>query len=129
MLDRVRAESHRLLRCPSGLSPTFRSIEEIVHEKRAHSRVQVRIDVSCTTEEGAVVEGVTRDLAVGGAFIESADMPAFGSKVKLALKLPGGEPLHVSAIVRWTKPGGFGVQFQLLGAKETWALAKLSSGK
>lgn len=100
-----------------------------MHEKRAHSRVQVRIDVSCTTEEGAVVEGVTRDLAVGGAFIESADMPAFGSKVKLALKLPGGEPLHVSAIVRWTKPGGFGVQFQLLGAKETWALAKLSSGK
>ncbi|HMA91138.1 MAG TPA: PilZ domain-containing protein [Polyangiaceae bacterium] len=100
-----------------------------MQEKRAHSRIQVRIDVSCTTDAGAVVAGVTRDLAVGGAFIESSEMPAFGSKVKLELKLPGGEPLQVSGIVRWTKPGGFGVQFQLLGAKETYALAKLSSGK
>lgn len=73
--------------------------------------------------------GVTRDLAVGGAFIESTEIPAFGSKVKMELKLPGSEPLHIAAIVRWTKPDGFGVQFQLLGAKETWALAKLSSGK
>lgn len=100
-----------------------------MHEKRAHSRVQLRVEVSCTTEGGAVLSGVTRDLAVGGAFVESTEIPAFGSKVSLSFKIPGTEPLRVSGIVRWTKPEGFGVQFQLLGAKETWILAKACSAK
>jgi hypothetical protein len=100
-----------------------------VHEKRAHSRVSVNVQVTCTTEGGAVVTGVTRDLSVGGAFIESSEIPAFGSKVSLALAVAGSENMRISGIVRWTKPNGFGVQFQLLGAKETHLLAKLSSGK
>jgi len=45
------------------------------------------------------------------------------------LGVAGAENLRITGIVRWTKPGGFGVQFQLLGAKETYLLAKLSSGK
>jgi hypothetical protein len=85
--------------------------------------------MTCTTEGGAVVVGRTRDLSVGGAFIESEEIPAFGSKISVALDAPGAENLKLSAIVRWTKPDGFGVQFQLLGAKETYLLAKLSSGK
>lgn len=100
-----------------------------MHEKRAHSRVSFKVQVSCTTEGGAVVTGVTRDLSVGGAFIESNEIPAFGSKVSVSLAVTGYENLRISGIVRWTKPEGFGLQFQLLGAKETYLLAKLSSGK
>lgn len=100
-----------------------------MHEKRAHSRVSFKIQVTCTTEGGAVVTGITRDLSVGGAFIESTEIPAFGSKVSVSLAVPGSTDLAISGIVRWTKPDGFGVQFQLLGAKETYLLAKLSSGK
>lgn len=100
-----------------------------MHEKRAHSRVSVSVQVTCTTEGGAVVKGVTRDLSVGGAFVDSGDIPAFGSKVSVVLGVAGAENLRITGIVRWTKPGGFGVQFQLLGAKETYLLAKLSSGK
>ena len=100
-----------------------------MHEKRAHSRVSVNIQVTCTTEGGAVVRGVTRDLSVGGAFIDSGEIPAFGSKVAVTLDVAGTENMRISGIVRWTKPDGFGVQFQLLGAKETHLLAKLSGGK
>jgi hypothetical protein len=100
-----------------------------VHEKRAHSRVSFTVQVTCTTEGGAVVNGRTRDLSVGGAFIESDEIPAFGSKIVVALGVAGAENIQLSAIVRWTKPEGFGVQFQLLGAKETYLLAKLSSAR
>jgi hypothetical protein len=108
---------------------TIGSFEETVQEKRAHSRVSFKVQVTCTTEGGAVVTGVTRDLSVGGAFVDSLEIPAFGSRVSIRLAAPGFEDLQISGIVRWTKPDGFGLQFQLLGAKETYLLAKLSSGK
>lgn len=76
-----------------------------------------------------MVRGVTRDLSVGGAFIDSSEIPAFGSKVAVTLDVAAAANMRISGIVRWTKPDGFGVQFQLLGAKETHLLAKLSSGK
>ena len=100
-----------------------------MHEKRAHSRVSFNIDVTCTTEGGAVVHGTTRDLSVGGAFIEGADIPAFGSKVMVSFVAPGQGEVNLQGIVRWTKPEGFGVQFQLLGARETYLIAKLTRTK
>jgi hypothetical protein len=100
-----------------------------VHEKRAHSRVSFRSRVTCTTEGGAVIAGVTRDISVGGVFIESSEIPAFGSKVSMTLTVPGSEHMQISGLVRWTKPDGFGLQFQLLGARETYLLAKLSTAK
>jgi hypothetical protein len=87
------------------------------------------MDVTCTTEAGAVVTGYTRDVSVGGAFIESSGHPPFGSKVTMVMSAPGQGDLRVSAIVRWTQPDGFGVQFQLLGAKETYVIARLMRGK
>jgi type IV pilus assembly protein PilZ len=33
--------------------------------------------------------------------------------------------LRLPAIVRWTKPDGFGVQFGSLGARETHAISQL----
>jgi hypothetical protein len=87
------------------------------------------MEATCTTETGAVVTGRTRDLSVGGAFIESDETPPFGSKVTMVMRAPGQGELRVSAIVRWTQPDGFGVQFQLLGAKETYVLARLMRGK
>jgi hypothetical protein len=100
-----------------------------VHEKRAYSRINISAEAVCTTEGGAVVVGKTRDLSVGGAYIESQDIPAFGSKVVCAITLPGQGEVRIQAIVRWTKPDGFGLQFQLLGAKETYAITKLASVK
>jgi hypothetical protein len=97
-----------------------------MHEKRAHSRSVVRIAVTCTTEGGATVSGRSRDISTGGVYVESAEIPAFGTKVGIVLDAPGLSATTLPGIVRWTKKGdGFGVQFQLLGARETHALTEL----
>ena len=97
-----------------------------MHEKRAYSRIEFCTDATCTTEGGATVVGRTRDLSVGGAYVESQEIPAFGSKVTLNIAVPEHGALQLQGIVRWTKPDGFGIQFQLLGAKETYVIAKLT---
>jgi len=96
-----------------------------VHEKRAHSRLPLKLEVTCKTEGGATIPGQTRDISVGGAYIESPEVPAFGTKVSVELHSPGANGMLLPGIVRWTKPDGFGVQFQLLGARETHLLAEL----
>ncbi len=97
-----------------------------MHEKRTSPRVPLRIEVVCTTEGGARLVGHTRDLSVGGAFIEAPEVPAFGSKVSVVLVAPETQGFTFPGIVRWTKPDGFGLQFQLLGARETHAVASLT---
>lgn len=75
---------------------------------------------------GRWFDGVARDIGVGGAFIESAEAPVHGSTIELVLDLDRTRrPMHVTAIVRWHEPGGFGVQFQLLGAYETHILTRI----
>jgi hypothetical protein len=96
-----------------------------MHEKRAQSRSVVRIAVTCITDGGASVTGVSRDLSTGGIYIEATEIPAFGTKISLKLEAPGLYEISLPGIVRWTKADGFGVQFQLLGARETHALAEL----
>jgi len=98
-----------------------------MHEKRAYSRTVIKIAVTCTTDGGASVVGVTRDISVGGVLIDGTDIPAFGTRVTLDFNAAELRGLKVPGIVRWTKPDGFGVQFQLLGARETHGLALLIS--
>jgi hypothetical protein len=98
-----------------------------VHEKRAYSRIKLRVPVTCTTDGGAQVDANTRDVSVGGVFIESPDIPAFGTKISLILNAPELASMKLPGIIRWTTNDGFGVQFQLLGARETHALALLVS--
>lgn len=96
-----------------------------MHEKRAYSRIVVRIAVTCTTEGGRGLSGLTRDVSVGGVYIDASEIPAFGTKVTVELDTPELKGLKMPGIVRWTKGDGFGVQFQLLGARETHGLAKI----
>lgn len=98
-----------------------------MHEKRAYSRSVIRIAVTCTTEGGANLAGVTRDISTGGVFIEASEIPAFGTRVSLQFEAVELSELKIPGIVRWTKLAGFGVQFQLLGARETHALALIVS--
>jgi hypothetical protein len=64
-------------------------------------------------------------MSTGGIYIEATEIPAFGTKIGLKLEAPGLHNLTLPGIVRWTKVDGFGVQFQLLGARETHALAEI----
>lgn len=96
-------------------------------EKRAHPRTPCNIAVSCTVGENSF-SGVALDVSIGGMFIETpVAPPAFGSQLTIAFALPGSDrELSVEGVVRWNKPSGFGVQFGLLGARDTHALTEFS---
>jgi type IV pilus assembly protein PilZ len=63
-------------------------------------------------------------MSLGGTFIESAESPPFGTELSIGVKISGVD-LKLAGTVRWAKPGGFGVQFGLLGARETHTIAQL----
>ncbi len=65
-------------------------------------------------------EGVARDIALGGMFVETTEPAAFGDEVIVRVVLPGSaDEVALPGRVRWIRDGGMGVQFGLLGAKET----------
>lgn len=97
-----------------------------MHEKRRHTRVAVHVPIACEPKDGvafAVFPAVAVDLSVGGVYVEAEFVPAFGVELVLVGDFPGAPRMRLPSVVRWVKPGGFGVQFGLLGAKETHALA------
>lgn len=95
-------------------------------EKRRHPRVFATFDIACRQADGEPFAAQSRDVSLGGMFVESTYSPPFGTKLTLDCRLPGArEQFSLPAIVRWTSDTGFGVQFGLLGARETHALTEL----
>ena len=96
-----------------------------MYEKREHPRTPLDAAITCETD-GQSFTALARDISLGGMFIEADFVPAFGSKMQIICRLPGmQQDSSLPAVVRWTKPGGFGVQFGLLGARETHAITEL----
>jgi type IV pilus assembly protein PilZ len=59
-------------------------------------------------------------------YIESETQVSFGTEVSIVVRLPNTKAnAHLPGVIRWIKPGGFGVQFGLLGARETHAISEL----
>jgi hypothetical protein len=95
-------------------------------DKRARLRVRVRIPVSCEVEGDLVFSAIVTDISLAGLRIESADLPGFGAKLTVVAQLPGASDLsRLSATVRWVGSESFGVQFGLLGARDTYRIADL----
>ncbi len=88
---------------------------------RRHPRKPVSVPLVLTAPHHGSVEGATRDLSVGGAFALVPVRLPFATEVTLKLSLPSGA-LQLPGIVRWDNPEGVGIQFGLLGARETHAL-------
>ena len=100
-------------------------------DKRSHNRVALAVPATFRLTPESGIGGQLKDISVGGAFLELGDdveSPAFGTTGTLVVELPGNKaPLELPGTVRWNKAGGIGLQFGLLGAKETHALSKLKS--
>lgn len=108
------------------LHPLFSAPKVAVADKRVHPRVPISADVTCEVKGGDAVLGRSRDISIGGMFIESETPVAFGLELTVVLRLPGTKAdTRLPATVRWLGPGGFGVQFGLLGARETHAISEL----
>lgn len=105
---------------------SFAAPKVAVADKRVHPRVPISADVTCEEKTGGVVHGRSRDISIGGMFIESEAQPAFGTELVIVLRLPNTKAdTRLPGTVRWNGPGGFGVQFGLLGARETHAISEL----
>jgi len=95
-------------------------------EQRRSHRVAIAVPVEFTAK-GSVdkVPGVSKDISPRGMFIETAFPAGFGVAVLVGFTLPGHASLLVSGTVRWTSTSGMGVQFGLLGARETYAITEI----
>lgn len=97
-----------------------------MREKRQHPRKVVEIGVAYQMGDGPRVDATCFDISLGGMFIETRTPAGFGDEVLVFLRLPGlNDEAKVKSKVRWTEPTGMGVQFGMMGARETYALTKL----
>ncbi len=98
-----------------------------MHEKRRHARRELSEPVEIGQGDGPRTPATCRDLSLGGMHVDT-DRPApFGAAVTVYMRLPklGNAETALPGVVRWTKPGCMGIQFGLLGARETHAITEL----
>ena len=96
-----------------------------VREKRSHYRkvVELPVEFSVVGDSDRSV-GTCRNLSLGGVHIETETPAPFGARITVHLPLAGLGPEGLPGIVRWVKAPKMGVQFGLLGARETYAITR-----
>lgn len=97
-------------------------------EQRRHARAPIDCHVAFVAKGGTESRaGIGRDISLGGMFVETDAPAAFGTHVTVHVHLPGSDnPFALPGIVRWVKETGMGVQFGLLGARETHVITEIS---
>ncbi len=93
-------------------------------EQRKHPRKALHPKAAFALDGGPRIEAFCRDLGLGGAFLETSNVAVFATEVTVYLDLEGHD-VAIRSLVRWTGKDGFGVQFGLLGARETSRLVAL----
>jgi hypothetical protein len=63
-------------------------------------------------------------LSVVGVVVETPVAPVAGALVDMIVELREKTPMVCRGRVQWSKPGCFGAQFTLLGARETHAIVE-----
>ena len=103
-------------------------------KRRTQQRYTVRIPVSLI-HEGEEYQGQSRNMSLGGLFVETTTQLPFGATVQVQFRIPLlKEPVEVEAEIRWVETAdgvskGVGVQFKGLRAKHVWALNKFFENK
>jgi type IV pilus assembly protein PilZ len=99
---------------------------EAMDDLRRYARVPLTVDVQFSKKGSTdLLPGKSRDLSLGGMFIETYAPLAFKSELVVHVHLPGEKgPFTLPAVVRWTSAEGMGVQFGNLGARETYAITQ-----
>jgi len=97
-----------------------------VQEQRRHFRKPVDLTLEFNVADGPRRPGVCRDFSLGGMHVDTTETAPYGANVTIYVTLGNSKtPSALPGIVRWVKPGSMGVQFGLLGARETYALSEL----
>jgi uncharacterized protein (TIGR02266 family) len=100
-----------------------------VEHRRSDRRYERRVPIDFA-HEGTSHAAYTRNISLGGVFIDTEQTLPFGAKVILKFKVPTqSEPIEVDGQVRWLEMDdgrlrGIGVRFEGLRARDVWALNK-----
>lgn len=101
-----------------------------MEENRQHPRKQVTAPIAFQIGDGPWIEAESQDISIGGMFIETTQPAAYGATIRIYIQLPGlKQESLIDAVVRWRKATGMGVQFGVMGARETHALTRMISGQ
>lgn len=92
-------------------------------ERRRLARTPLRLFVLLEWG-GSRFPGRTVDFGVGGVFVQCETIPAYGTAVTVVVD-GAADALRFPATVRWADATGVGLQFDLLGARETHFLTEL----
>ena len=102
-----------------------------MREKRKQQRKLVGVPMGWSLYEGVFVPAICRDISLGGCFLDGPSPAPVGTSVIVHLALPGlvdelgrAVAAGVDSMVRWTTSQGMGVQFGLMGGRETAALVR-----
>jgi len=100
-------------------------VVDLRRHQRAPIDVAVEFGAKGSTERTA---GRAKDVSVGGMFIVTTTPLSFGAELVVHVTLPGQKsPFALPGVVRWSKTDeGMGVQFGLIGARETHAITELT---
>jgi type IV pilus assembly protein PilZ len=88
--------------------------------------VDISVEVSLKGSDQRTV-GRATDISIGGMYIESDRPLSFNAAIVVYARLPGQPDTFVlPGVVRWVRDNGMGVQFGLLGARETYAITEIT---
>lgn len=95
--------------------------------RRRHARSTVCLPVELLTPDSdRPTPGIACDVSIGGILVESAFPATFGDAIVVRIQLPAARgPLNLPGVVRWSHEGAMGIQFGLLGARETYAITQM----
>lgn len=101
-----------------------------MREKRRYFRKVVEYEIEFSiVGEAERATGICRNLSLGGIHVETDTPAPFGANVTVYLSLRGMGPEGMPGIVRWVKPQRMGIQFGLLGARDTYAITQALAGE
>jgi type IV pilus assembly protein PilZ len=74
--------------------------------------------------------GTARDISLGGMYIATDSAAPFGTEVFVRIRVPGRrDQMVLPGVVRWRGDDGMGIQFGMLGARETHAITQMQIRK
>jgi hypothetical protein len=100
-----------------------------VEDLRRYERVPFDGPVEFVAKDSnEAATGRCKDISLGGMYVQTPQALPFGTELVVRIALPGqNAPLSIPAVVRWRRMGeGMGLQFGLMGARETHAITELT---
>jgi uncharacterized protein (TIGR02266 family) len=100
-----------------------------VEHRRSDRRYDRRLEIDIT-HEGQTFSTFTRNISLGGVFVDHDRALPFGSRVSLKFRVPTqNDAIIVDGQVRWVEMEegtvkGIGIRFEGLRARDVWALNK-----